>query len=169
MRKFLFFLLLLIVPTSLGALPDKPLVYTPVASQSANEGTIEKGIEAAISDMSFITKPIARTKLKKSNLAFKKITFKKSGKKVSIQHDDRKTVDSPADGSKVKWTREDGETFTVSQKVEDTQITQVFYADEGNKTLVYKFSDDFSQVSVSVRLDSPKLPAPLKYTLKYKQ
>lgn len=167
-RLILTVICFVFIPSFLTAVPKEKLVYTAV-SQSKNEATIKKGIKTAISDMSFITKPIAKRKLTKSNLAFKKLTFDFPGNKVSITHDARKAVVSPASGAKAKWTREDGETFTVTQKVGEDTITQKFIAGEGVKTLTYKFSQDFSTVKVSVRLDSPKLPAPLKYTMNYKK
>ena len=167
-RSFFTLICLILIPFALVAVPKEKAEYN-ATSQAKNEKTIKDGIENAIDDMSFITRPIARKKLKKSNLAPKKLTFDFPGNKVSITHDSRKAVVSPADGSKTKWTREDGETFTISQKVEEKKITQKFFADEGNKTLIYTFNDDFSAVSVSVRLDSPKLPAPLKYKMNYKK
>lgn len=169
MRKLLVVLVLVLVPAFGFAVPKKDMVFKATKSHDANAKVISKGIEAAIDGMSFITRPIARRKLEKSNIAFKTIGFKFPGNKVSIQHDARKTVDSPADGGKAKWTREDGETFTVSQKVSDTEIVQIFYADEGVKTLTYKFNDDFTKVRVQIKLDSPKLSGPLNYTLEYAQ
>ena len=67
----------------------------------------------------------------------------------------------------MKWTREDGEVFGVTQKVSDKEIVQVFHADEGVKTLTYKFNDDFSKMDVAITLKSPKLSGPLNYKLAY--
>jgi hypothetical protein len=167
MRKFFVLLILVLVPALALAVPKETATYKAVKSHGANAKLIEKGIEGAVADMSFITRPIARRKLTKSNIAFKSITLKFPGKKVSIQHDDRKPVDSKADGSKSKWTREDGEVFTVSQKVSDQEIVQIFFADEGVKTLKYVFNEDFSKMTMHVKLESPKLAAPLKYKLDY--
>ena len=168
MRK-LFGLLTIFVllPGLLFAVPKEKMTFKATKGHSANEKVIAKGIQGAIEDMSFITRPIAKAKLEKSNIAFKKVTFEFPGNKISIQHDDRKPVVSPADGSKTKWTREDGEVFTVSQKMSDDSITQIFYADEGVKTLTYKFNSDFNKMTMHVKLDSPKLGAPLKYTIAY--
>jgi hypothetical protein len=168
MRKLLTVLLLVLVPAFALALPNnKELKYKATKTHDANSRIIKKGIEGAIEDMSFITRPIARGRLEKSNKAFKTITVKLTGKKIMVRNDGRKPVTSPSNGSKVKWTREDGETFNVSQKVSDTKIVQIFYAEDGKKTLVYDFSDDFSKLKLSVTLESPKLSGPLKYTLAY--
>lgn len=167
MRKVLIALLLVLIPVFATALPQQKLVYKAAQGQGVNEKIIKKGIEGAIEGMSFITRPIARGKLTKSNIAFKTITVEQKGSKISITHDARKPVVSPADGTKVKWTREDGEVFGVTQKVSDQEIVQVFHADEGVKTLKYVFNDDFSKMDVAITLDSPKLSGPLKYKLAY--
>lgn len=165
-RSLSLLVLLLMIPFGLTAVPKSKLEFKATAAKK-NKKKIEDGIEKAVEDMSFITRPIARKKLKKSNTPFKKISIDYSGSKVSISNDGRKPVVSKADGSKTKWKRDDGEVFTVSQKVEENKITQVFYAKQGTKKLVYKFNDDFSKLWLSVRLDSPKLGAPLQYTMNY--
>ena len=171
MRRTLLFALvvLVIIPVAGFAVPNKPMTFQATKSQAQNEKVIKKGIEGAVSGMSFITRPIARSKLTKSNIAFKSIGIKIKGKTVSIQHDSRKTVDSPQDGSAVQWTREDGETFTVTQKVSDKNIVQVFKSADGKKTLKYDFNDDFSSMKVHVVLESSKLSGPVKYSLDYAQ
>lgn len=169
LRKFSLVFVLFLAPSLVFALPKESMVFKATKSVAANEKAIAAGIDKATDGMSFITKPIAKKRLSNSNVAFASIGFKFPGNNVSIQHDSRKPVDSPVDGGKVKWTREDGEVFTVTQKVSDTQIVQVFHADDGVKTLEYVFSDDFKTMKVNVTLDSPKLPSPLKYTLEYAQ
>lgn len=169
MRKLLILVLMVLVPVFAFAVPKQKMVFKATKSQAANEKIVKAGIEKAIEEMSFITKPIARKKLEKSNIAFESITIDHKGSKASIQHDGRKPVESPASGAQVKWTREDGEVFDVTQKVGDNDIVQVFHADEGVKTLKYDFSDDFSKMTVHITLDSPKLSGPLKYKLDYAQ
>lgn len=166
-RRFCLVFALVLVPTLAFSVPKETMVFKATKSVAANEKVIAAGIEKATEGMSFITKPIAKSRLSKSNVAFASIGFKFPDNKVSIQHDARKPVDSPTDGKKVQWTREDGESFMVSQKVSDTKIVQVFHAEDGDKTLEYVFSEDFQTMKVHVQLDSPKLPSPLKYTLEY--
>ena len=95
----------------------------------------------------------------------KTITFKFPGDTVSVQHDSR----PPIAGAKLTWVREDGESFKVTQKISETKITQIFRGESGKKTLVYKFNKEFTTMWVSVRIDSPKLPSPVRYTMKYKR
>ncbi len=169
MKKLMLLLVIgLLIPATLIAVPKEDMVWK-TSGHKKNLSKIEKGIEKSIDDMNFITRPIARGKLEDANIAFKKITFKFSGDKVSIQHDGRAIITAPADGTAIKWKRNDGEVFKVTQKVSETKITQTFKGDDGKKTMVYKFNKDFSQMWVSVRIDSSQLPEPVRYTMKYKR
>lgn len=169
MKKLIFLLVVgLLIPAGVSAVPKEDMVWK-TSGHKRNLSKIEKGIEKGIDDMNFITRPIARGKLKDANIAFKTIKIKFSGEKVSIQHDSRTAVSAPTDGSKVSWKREDGAKFKVTQKVSETKITQVFRGENGKKTLIYKFNKDFTEMWVSVRVDSPKLPEPVRYTMKYKR
>ena len=71
------------------------------------------------------------------------------------------------DGKPVTWTRGDGEKFKVTQIVKPQLIIQTFFSEDGTKKIMYKFSEDYKKVTMSVSLKSPKLSAPLKYTLTY--
>ncbi len=169
MKKIIFLLIVgLLIPVGLSAVPKEDMVWKS-SGHKKNKAKIEAGIEKAIDDMNFITRPIARSKLNKANIAFKSIKIKFVDGKVSIQQDSRTAVTSPIDGTKVKWTREDGDVFKVSQKVSETKITQIFRGESGKKTMIYKFNKDFSVMWVSVRVDSPKLPEAVIYTMKYKR
>lgn len=170
MRKALVAaLFLVLIPLIAIALPEKEWTYKSTKSDDANQAIINKGIEAAIEDMSFITRPIAKTKLQKTNVASKQIFIKNTAKKLTVKHDDRAAVESPPDGKKFKWTREDGETFTVSQSATDDTITQIYYSEDGQKKMTYKFSPDFSKMTLKVKVESPKLSDPLEYSIEYAQ
>ena len=168
MRKILITsLLFILLPLVALAIPGGDMTFKAAKSDSANQKIIDKGIQSAIEDMSFITRPIAKSKLEKTNQASKQIVVKMSGKKLVVKHDDRAPVASPADGKKFKWTREDGEVFMVTQQATDDTITQVYYADDGQKKMTYKFSPDSSKMTLKVKVESPKLSDPLEYSIDY--
>lgn len=170
MRKTLILLVVLLVfPLVAFAIPSGEMTFKSTKSEQANQSIIDKGIEAAIDDMSFLIKPIAKGKLEKTNNASKQIVVKMDGDKLTVRHDNRAPVTSAPDGKPFKWTREDGDVFTVTQKATENTITQVYFSDEGNKTMTYKFAPDFKTMTLDVKVDSPKLPAPLRYSITYAQ
>lgn len=168
MRKALITVLtILLAPAALLSIPSTDGVYVAVKSDAQNQKIIDAGIEQAIEEMSFITRPIAKRKLENTNRASKQIAVKKSGKELTVRHDDRAAVQSEPNGKEFTWTREDGEKFRVSQSETDDEVTQVYRSDDGTKTMVYRFSGDLSKMTLDVKVESPKLAAPLAYSIEY--
>ncbi len=166
---FVFVAVLLAIPATASAqgIPTGTFEFKVANSDSKNKETIKAGIEKAIEDMSFITRPIARGKLEDSNIAFKKLSIKFTPKKVTVQQDNRNPVVAPPDGSPITWKRGDGEKFKVTQIVKPQLIIQTFFSEDGKKTIKYKFDKDYKKVTMSVTVKSPKLSGPLNYTIPY--
>lgn len=130
---------------------------------------LEAAIEDTIDDMNFITRPIARGKLQKSNSLFKKITLVLTDDTVEIQLDSRKSIRTKSDGKDVtKWKRDDGDEFKITQKRESNHITQVYKGEDGSKVMDYNLSSDHKKLTIIIQVKSSKLPKPLTYTLRYK-
>ena len=161
--------LLLLLPAGVSAqgIPMGAMEFKTASSFEKDKKIIESGIEGAVEDMSFITRPIARSKLKKTNLPLKVLKFKITPKKVTIQHDSRNPAVSDVDGKPTKWKRQDGDEFFLSQVVKPQLIMQTFKDGDGKKVLKYKFSKDYKKLTMEVIVTSPKLAGPLKYTLNY--
>lgn len=153
---------------SAQGIPSGDLAFEATQSKSSIQATIEKGIEKAIDDMSFITKPIARGRLKDSNVPITNLKVKLTPKMVTVQHGDRNPATSNVDGTPVDWTRKsDGKKFKVTQIVKPNLIIQTFFGEDGKKVLRYRFNDDYTKVTMAVELTSPKLSGPLKYSIDF--
>ncbi|HKE96089.1 MAG TPA: hypothetical protein VKB34_17405 [Povalibacter sp.] len=135
---------------------------------SADLGTdlIDKAIETAIAKMNFVTRPIARGRLKKTNPRYQRIQISREGAQIAVQFDQRKPVLMPADGRPVKWTREDGEIFDVSAHSQGSQLIQTFKAEDGQRVNQFTLHPDGS-LTLDVTVSSPQLPAPVHYVLTY--
>ncbi len=137
--------------------------------EKPQQTALEASIEDTIDDMNFITRPIARGKLKKSNAIFKKITLVVADDTVEIQLDSRKSIRTKSDGKDVtKWKRDDGDEFKITQKRESNHITQTYRGEDGSKTMDYNLSSDHKKLTIIIQVKSDKLPKPLTYTLRYK-
>lgn len=167
MNRLLSLIILVAGFVSLPAIaqPSGPATYEVTDAPAKTKAAIDKGIEGAVEDMSFITRPIARGKLEKSNTAFKSISINVTKSTISIQHDDRKAIVSA--GKPVLWTRDDGEKFKVTQVAEGGKIVQTYTSDDGKKVMTYNFSDDNKKLKVDVLVTSGKLGGPVKYSLNY--
>jgi hypothetical protein len=128
---------------------------------------IDQAIESAVAKMSFVARPIARGRLKKTNTAYQTIRIAQASSHVSVQLDERKALQMPLDGRAVQWTREDGERFEVSANVQAGVLTQTFKAEDGQRVNRFALSPDGATLTLEVTLTSPRLPTPLKYSLTF--
>jgi hypothetical protein len=166
MRKTALVALLLLTLVVSVAFADEPLAghYRLDAKASDNVGA---AIESQTASMNFITRPIARGRLKKTNPAYDSIVIAFPAPNTSITLDQRKPIVFPSNGTAVKWTREDGEKFDVSGKEANGALTQVFVAEDGRRTNVYTLSPDGRTMTLNVTVESPRLPKPVRYKLVY--
>jgi hypothetical protein len=132
----------------------------------ASDSGIPAAIEDNVKDMNFIKRPIARKKLTDKNPVYQKVTITAGAQEISIQFDARSPVKMPADGKAVPWTREDGDKFMVSAKVEGNRLTQHFKSEEGERTNVFTLGGD-RKLGLSVTVKSPSLNKPLTYTMQF--
>ena len=165
----ILFTFILAVPSLATAQgPEGKVVYKAAGSIDSHRAKIEKGIEGAVEDMSFITRPIARGRLEDSNVPVDTVKIKLTPKLVTIQHGDRNPVRSNTEGKPVDWTRKsDGKSFKVSQIVKPQLMIQTFFSEDGKKVLKYKFSENYKKMTMEVILTSPKLGGPLKYEIDF--
>jgi heme/copper-type cytochrome/quinol oxidase subunit 2 len=136
-------------------------------NESQPREPIETAIEAAIAKMNFITRPIARNRLKKTNSPHRKLEITRTEQEISVAFDGSKPVRMPADGRTIKWTRDDGETFDVSGRWSDDQLVQSFKASDGERINTFNVTPDGTRLTLRVELRSPQLPAPVSYVLTF--
>lgn len=125
---------------------------------------IESAIERGIDDMNFITKPIARRRLRATNDAYSTVEVRIGGGEVTTVLEGR-SITSPADGSAISWRREDGEVMQVTTAMRDGALVQSFAAEDGSRENVYSVSADGRRLTMQVTIRSPRLPAPIVYRM----
>jgi hypothetical protein len=128
---------------------------------------INRAIEQGVASMSFITRPIARGRLRKTNVPYRTLRISHTASEITTIPDSRAPVVSPSNGATVKWRREDGEMFDVSTSWEGSSLRQSFRADDGQRVNVYSLSPDGRTLTMHVTVTSPRLPKPISYSLKY--
>ncbi len=128
---------------------------------------VNAAIDQAVRRMNFVTRPIARGRLRGTNQPYRRIVIAHTQTSVSITTDDRAAITSPSNGTPVKWRREDGETLDVSTEWENGKLEQTFKADDGQRVNTYSLSADGRTLTMAVTITSGKLPQPLRYKLLY--
>ena len=141
----------------------------PVGSWSLAEAPdIAAVIESATAPMNFITRPIARSRLKKTNEVHPRIRIEHPGSELTIQYDDLQPQHMPADGSPVPWKREDGEAFILSARTGPDGLVQTYKAEDGERSNAFRVDPATGRLTVTVTVRSGRLPGPVTYSLSYR-
>lgn len=139
-------------------------VYVPERSSS-----VEQAVEKTVAEVNFVLRPIARSRLKKTNQPYQSITLATASDKLSITTDKRAPIVTPANGKPIKWKREDGEMLDVSMKWQGKALQETFAAEDGKRVNVFELSPDGGELKMLVTVSSKRLPKPLVYTLVYQR
>lgn len=144
---------------------QSPLVGAWIlAPQQGN--VIEAAIDRGIDDMNFVTKPIARRRLRATNDAYATIELRIADGNVTTVLAGR-AIESPADGRAIRWTREDGEGMQVATALREGTLVQTFEAEDGSRENVYSVSPDGRRLTLQATIRSGRLPQPIVYRLAY--
>lgn len=140
--------------------------FVRVASESDN---VNKAIDKAVAELNFVIRPIAHSRLEKTNVPYETIALAVGPKEVSITLDERAPLLTPASGTSVKWKREDGELFDVSTALKGNRLEQRFVAPDGSRLNSYTLDASGKKLTMAVTITSPKLPRPLTYEQVYQR
>lgn len=145
--------------------PELTGSYNLVAAESDD---VKAAIEEAVRGMNFITRPIARGRLTRTNQPYRRITIQQAGDEVTIITDERPIV-ARADGNPMEWTREDGEVMDLTTRWVGTTLEQTFVADDGQRSNAFTLSPDGRTLEMLVTITSPRLDKDVRYTLRYRK
>ena len=155
--------------TQLAAVAQAPSMNGTFVFTAQGSDNVEDVIKAGTARMTFIKRPIARSRLKKTNQPYQSVTIEHTPAQVSVQTDNRKPILTPADGKSIKWTREDGEVFDVNTVWEQGKLKEMFVAGDGSRENLFSVSADGTILTMQVTIRSPQLPAPIVYEVDYKR
>lgn len=152
-----------------GARADESALAGVYVNDQQNGAAIGTAVDAAVERMNFIKRPVARSRLKKTNTAHRRVAIAVTAQEISVAFDDRQPVRMPADGSATQWQREDGETFDVTARLTDNGLVQNFKAADGERTNTFSLGPDGRALQMQVEVKSPQLSEPVRYTLTFER
>ncbi|MDQ8036166.1 MAG: hypothetical protein REI12_02005 [Pedobacter sp.] len=168
-RVFLVFTLLVLLVFGVqarAANTDLAGHYVYVPERSAS---VDQAVEKTVAEVNFVLRPIARSRLNKTNQPYQNITLGVSGGKASITTDKRAPIVAPVDGKPIKWKREDGEIMDLSMQWQGKGLQETIAADDGKRVNLFELSPDGNELRMLVTVSSKRLPKPLVYTLVYQR
>lgn len=129
---------------------------------------VAEAIDTAVAPMNFAIRGIARNRLTKTNPVYERLTIAFPGDKASVRYGSKPAAASPADGTTVKWKRDDGEVLDLTSRVADGRLTQTFSAPDGARRNVFSVGED-GRLTLATTVTSSKLPKPLTYKLVFRK
>ena len=138
-----------------------------LADDSAAKKEVERIVESTVAKLSFYKRPFARGRLEEVCSPCDKIRIAFPEDEIAITCDDKKTYESPADGSAVEHEPKEGDAFQLTHSWDDGAIKQVHDAPGGKRTTYFRVED--GELEWDTELTSPKLPAPMDYAFTYEQ
>lgn len=160
LRLFAAFFFLLVL-YSAAAAQESSLRGTFILDQQASDD-IDRAIEAVV------VRPAARGRLRRTNPTYRRVVINYTQRLVSVTFDQRRAIESPADGTPVQWTREDGEKFDLSTVWQNGRLVQKFKGEE-ERTNTFTISADGRTLTLYVVDSSPGMSRPLTYKLVYQR
>lgn len=139
--------------------------FTLTGSKERSEAQINEAISRAVADMSFLTRGIAADRLREKNPVRESVQTEVSGDRIAITYGDARYESRSGHWETVVAT---GEEVELLQTASGDSIYQTFRAEDGEKTTVYRFSPD-GRLTLDITLTSPRLPEPLRYSLRYER
>lgn len=149
-----------------GVPPVGAYSYTLVPDSSAD---IKAAINATVSSMNFITRPIARSRLNKVNPLPHRVRVRLTADTVSVAFDNGDPVITPLDGHVVPWNNALAkETDQAHVVVAGDTVRQTLVASDGDRENALIFGDG-GRLGLRVTVTSHRLPKPLVYELLFRR
>jgi hypothetical protein len=133
------------------------------------EATIDAAIDSVVSELFFLARPFARSKLKAATDPCPKLEIDLEPETVSVwcPRDEDRFV-SPSDGQPVETTFEEKK-LTLEQQVRGDEIRQRMEGQDGVRINRYRLEGDRETLRMEIELKSPRLPRPVRYAIRYEK
>jgi hypothetical protein len=135
----------------------------------ADSDNIDEAIDHAVGKLNFLTRHIARGRLKKLNPAYRKVTIASSPSELSVTADNQPTLRTPINGTSIAWQDPDGGKVNASMRLAGGHLVQTFTSADGRRVNDYTLSPDGRTLTMQVTEMSPRLTEPVKYKQVYRR
>jgi hypothetical protein len=126
-------------------------------------------IEDAVGKLNFLTRDIARGRLKKLNPAYRQVAITSSPNEISVTVDNQPPLRTPANGATVAWVGPDGGKVNASMQLAGRRLAQTFTSADGRRVNDYTLSPDGRTLTMQVTETSPRLSQTITYKQVYRR
>jgi len=154
--------------STLAAAQESSLDGTYILDET-DSANMKEVIEDAVGKLNFVTRDIARGRLKRLNPAYRQIAISSSPNEISVTVDNQPPLRTPANGAPVAWIGPDGGKVNASMQLADGRLTQTFTSADGRRVNDYNLSRDGRTLTMRVTETSPRLSQPITYKEVYRR
>ena len=126
-------------------------------------------IENAVGKLNFLTRDIARERLKKLNPAYRQVAITSSPNEISVSVDNQPPLRTPAKGASVAWVGPDGRRVNASMQLAGRRLAQTFTSADGRRVNDYTLSPDGRTLTMQVTETSRRLSQTITYKQVYRR
>jgi hypothetical protein len=130
---------------------------------------VNEVIENAVGKLNFVTRDIARERLKKLNPVYRQVAIISSSNEISVTVDNHRPLMTPAKGAPVAWVGPDGAKVNASLQLAGRRLAQTSTSADGGRVNDYTLSPDGRTLTLQVTETSPKLSQTIKYKQVYRR
>lgn len=164
MKKLLLSLLLLTIPSVALAAGDWVGDWKYAGGEAQIEA-MQKQVEAVTSEMGFLIRGIARSRLRDECQPYDGIEIWQTDDEISVRTD-LGVLASPL-GEKVQRRGHDGADLTVHRRLKGDVLIETIASDRGGRTNRYRVEGETLRVRSAIF--SPRLPRPVEFTYTYRR
>src|SRR2546423_1450445 len=130
---------------------------------------MNEAIEDAVGKLIFVTRDIARGRLKKLTPAYRQVAITSSPNEISITVDNQPPLRTRAKGAPVAWAGPDGGKVNASMQLAGRRLAQTFTSADGRRVNDYTLSPDGRTLTMQVTETSPRLSQTITYKQVYRR
>jgi hypothetical protein len=132
--------------------------------RAARQAAIDRGVDSLF----FMIRGIARSRLSAGTKIDPSVSFAFDDTSIHVRIPAATEAISPVSGAAVDYVNH-GEHTLLSQRISAGKLTQRFVADQGKRENEWVLLPDARTLLLKVTVSSPKLSAPVIYTLTYQR
>lgn len=141
---------------------------------SAASDDVPSAIERAVAHMSFLTRPIGRSRLRATNQPPADVRFALPPDSVVAQYAGQPELRAKRDGSARRWQNAAGEAFEARITLTEApdgrvMLRQSFAAEDGRRENTWTLDASGTTLTLDVMVSSPRLPQPLRYRQRFRR
>lgn len=148
---------------------DEPALAGVFTNAVQPEDGIDAAIDAAVRHFNLATRAIARGRLKRVNVALRRIEIARHGAEMAITLGTNTPSTAVPGRAPVKWTRDDGEIVDVGLEWQGATLLQTVASGESRRVNRFSLSPDGETLTLQVAVTGPNLQVPVQYQLTFRR